>query len=67
MHVSFDGQIARIGYNLQQRIAAPGERSHLKLCWPALKEINADCSVLAHLLSSDGNCVAALTLVRLTK
>ncbi len=60
MQVSFDDQIALVGYNLQQRIAAPGESFHLELYWRALKDIDANYSVFTHLLSSDGERIAQM-------
>jgi len=60
MQVSFGDQIALAGYNLDRRMAAPGETFHLTLYWQALRTVNENYSVFTHLLSESGDRVAQM-------
>jgi hypothetical protein len=60
MQVSFGDQIALVGYNLDRRIAAPGETFHLTLYWQALRTVDENYSVFTHLLSESGDRVAQM-------
>jgi hypothetical protein len=50
LDVSFDGKIALIGYELDRRVASPGETIRLTLYWRALAPMGKNYSVFAHVL-----------------
>lgn len=50
LHVNFQGEVALVGYELNRRVAAPGESLHVTLYWRALKPILAEYAVFVHVL-----------------
>jgi hypothetical protein len=60
MHINFGNQIALVGYNIEQRLAKPGETFHLTLYWQALQRMQENYSVFTHLLSENGQRVAQM-------
>lgn len=50
LHVNFGNQVALIGYTLDRRVARPGDALHLKLYWQALRPVEADYRIFAHVL-----------------
>ena len=60
MQIDFDHQIVLVGYDLDKRLAAPGETFHLTLYWRALQPLQKDYSVFTHLLSQEGKRVAQM-------
>jgi len=60
MRIDFDHQIALVGYDLDKRLAAPGETLHLTLYWRALQPLEKNYTVFTHLLSQEGNRVAQM-------
>lgn len=60
MHINFNNQIALIGYDLDRRVAKPGETFHLTLYWKALQRMHENYSIFTHLLSESGERVAQM-------
>ena len=50
LDVNFDGQIVLAGYDLDRRVARPGETIRLTLYWQTLTSMEKDYRVFAHIL-----------------
>lgn len=53
LKINFEDKIALIGYELDQRVAEPGETIQLTLYWQALNPMEADYNVFAHVLGQE--------------
>jgi hypothetical protein len=52
MDFSFDAQVALVGYDLDRRLARPGETIRVMLYWKALTSLETDYGMFAHILGS---------------
>jgi len=50
VYFDFEGKIALVGFDLDQRTVRPGETLHLTLYWEALSPMEEDYTVFTHLL-----------------
>ncbi|MEM4724029.1 MAG: DUF2079 domain-containing protein [Candidatus Hadarchaeum sp.] len=60
MRINFGNQITLIGYDLDRRLAKPGETLRITLYWQALQSMRENYSVFIHLLSESGERVAQI-------
>lgn len=60
MHIFLGDSVIFKGYDLGSNAVAPGETLELTLYWEALREMDANYIVFAHLNDAEGNLVAQL-------
>ena len=53
LEANFDGKTALVGYELDRRVARPGEAIHVTLYWRALTPFERNYSVFVHVLGED--------------
>jgi hypothetical protein len=53
VHFNFGNRIALIGYDMDRRMASPGEIIHLTLYWQALVKMEEDYTVFTHVLGEE--------------
>jgi hypothetical protein len=53
VHFNFGNRIALIGYDMDRRMASPGETIHLTLHWRALAKMEEDYTVFTHVLGEE--------------
>ncbi len=53
VNFNFGNRIALVGYDMDQRTAAPGETIHLTLYWQALADMKENYSVFTHVLGEE--------------
>jgi hypothetical protein len=58
VHVNFQDEIALVGWELEQRVVAPGEFVHLTLYWDSLASMARTYTVSAQVLDANWNKVA---------
>jgi 4-amino-4-deoxy-L-arabinose transferase-like glycosyltransferase len=53
LEANFNGKTALVGYELDRRVACPGETIHITLYWRALAPFERNYSVFVHVLGED--------------
>jgi 4-amino-4-deoxy-L-arabinose transferase-like glycosyltransferase len=53
VHLNFEGKLALVGYSLDFRAAAPGEKLGLTLYWQALQPMTENYTVFTHILGEN--------------
>jgi hypothetical protein len=56
--LEYDGQARLLGYRVQPKAVAAGEKINVTLCWEALRPMDQDYSLFIHLLGRDNLRVA---------